>query len=61
MLNKLLKTDLIGGWITKLIESIEKANVTHYLKGIELKRTNKREVRHNLYVSEMRYISTIKV
>ena len=55
MLNTLLKTDLIGGWITKLIESIEKPNVTHYLKGIELKRKNKREVRHNLYVCE-RYI-----
>ena len=34
---------------------------THYLKGIELKRKNEREVRHNLYVSEMRAISAIKV
>ena len=61
MLNKLLTTDLIGGWITKFIESIEKPNISHYLKGIELNRKNKREVRHNLYVSEMRNISTIKV
>ena len=51
MLNKLLTTDLIGGWVTKLIESIEKTNGTHYLKGIELKIKNKREVRDNLYVS----------
>ena len=34
---------------------------THYLKGIELKRKNTLEVRHNLYVSEMRDISAIKV
>ena len=54
MLNKLLTTDLIGEWVTKLIESIEKTNGTHYFKGIGLKRTNKREVRHNLYVSEMK-------
>ena len=26
MLNKLLTTDLIGVWVTKLIESIEKTN-----------------------------------
>ena len=44
-----------------LIEYIEKTNGTHYLKGIEFKRTNKRELRHNLYVSEMRDISAIKV
>ena len=56
MLNTLLTTDLLGGWVTKLIESIEKPNSTHFLKGIELKRKNKREVRHNLYVSEMRDI-----
>ena len=30
MLNKLLTSDLIGGWVTKLIESIEKNNGTHY-------------------------------
>ena len=35
MLNKLLTTDLIGRFDTKLIESIEKTNGTHYLKGIE--------------------------
>ena len=61
MLHKLFTTDLIGGWVTMLIESIEKTNGTHYLKVIELKRTNKREVRHNLYVSEMRDISSLKV
>ena len=37
MLNTLLTTDLIGKWDTKLIESIEKTNGIHYLKGIELK------------------------
>ena len=37
MLNTLLTTDLIGKWDIKLIESIEKINGTHYLKGIELK------------------------
>ena len=64
MLNKLLTTNLIEWWVTKLIQTIEKNNgrlPTHYLKGIELKRKNKREVRHNLYVSEMRDISAIKV
>ena len=61
MLYTLLTTDLIDGWITKCIESIEKPNITHYVKGIELNRQNKREVRHHLYVSEMRDISTIKV
>ena len=44
MLNKLLITNLIGGWVTKIIQTFEKTNVTHYLKGIELKRKNKREV-----------------
>ena len=34
MLNTLLSTDLIGELVTKLIESIEKTNGTHYLKGI---------------------------
>ena len=37
----------------------------HHLKGIKLKRKNNREVRHlimhNLYLSEMRDISEIKV
>ena len=61
MLNKLITTNLIGGWITKLIQTMEKTNGTYYLKGIELKRKNKREVRHNLYVYEMRDISSIKV
>ena len=40
MLNKLFTMDLIGGWVTKLIESIDNNNGTHYLKGIELKRKN---------------------
>ena len=61
MLNKLFTTDIIGGWVTKLIELIEKNDGTHYLKGIELKRKNNREVRHNVYVSEMRDIHAIKV
>ena len=38
MLNTLLTTNLIGGWVTKLIQTIEKNNGTHYLKCIELKR-----------------------
>ena len=29
MLYTLLTTDLIDGWITKYIESIEKPNITH--------------------------------
>ena len=65
MLNTLLTTDYIGGWVTTLIESIKKTNGTNYLKGIVLKRKNNREVRHlimhNLYLSEMRNISPIKV
>ena len=61
MLTKLFTTDIIGGWVTKLIELIEKNSGTHYLKGIELKRKNNRVVRHNVYISEMRDISAIKV
>ena len=61
MLTTLFTTDIIGGWVTKLIELIEKNIGTHYLKGIELKRKNNREVRHDVYVSEMRDISAIKV
>ena len=44
MLNKLLITNLIGEWVIKIIQTIEKTNVTHYLTGIELMRKNKCEV-----------------
>ena len=36
MVNTLLTTDLISGYVTNLIESIKKTNGTHYLKCIEL-------------------------
>ena len=58
-MNTLLTSDLIVEWVSMLIESIDKTNVIHNLRGIELKRKNKREVRHNLYVSEMNDISEI--
>ena len=45
MLNTLIITDIIGGWVTNLIKSIEKTNGTHYLRHlVRLMRKNNREI-----------------